>query len=299
MRAAWDLLVRLLFDQRLRAAFEADRAAVILAAGLSPADAARFMALDAEGLRRDAEGRALYLMSALCRPFPLSSAVLGAAPGGVARLREFLASPALFGPLGARSVAFGAHLAALTEHFDAPDEARGLLDALLSLERALVQNAAALREAAGLGRAPGPPKAPSPKDLRKGRLSLPPFLLVAELPTPLEQVVAALDGVGPEDAWHRILSGGLRLDRFVTVARADPQPVTLLFRGYVAGQSVERAGSGGVAPLVDVRHARAELSGTIGPLLSQLREGPRLDELAPARQELAKKLAEAGLIAVG
>ena len=37
MRAAWDLLVRLLFDQRLRAAFEADRAAVILAAGLSPA----------------------------------------------------------------------------------------------------------------------------------------------------------------------------------------------------------------------------------------------------------------------
>ena len=299
MRAAWDLLLRLLFDAELRAAFAANRGDVLLEAGLSELDATRFLALDVEGLRRDAEGRARYLMSALCRPYPLSAAILGAAPGGPAALTRFLASPALFGPLGARSAAFGAHLSALAEGLDAPPEAVALLGALLSLERALVQNAGALREAAALGRAPGPPRPPSPKDLRKGRLSLPPFLLVAELPTPLEQVVAALDGVGPEDAWHRVMAGSLSLDRFVTVARADPQPVTLLFRGYVAGQTVERAGGGGVAPLVDVRHARAELSGTIGPLLSQLQEGPRLDDLAQQRRELARKLAEAGLLAVG
>ena len=299
MKAAWDLLLRLLFDADLRRAFEADREAVIASAGLGEADAARFRAVDLEGLRRDAEARQRYLMSALCRPYALSAAAVGASPGGAAKLSAFLASPALFGPLGARTAAFGEHLMGLVRDLDAPDEAVGLLSALLGLERALVDNASALREAAGQGRAPGPPRPPSPKDLRKGRLTLPPYLLVAELPVPLEQVVAALDGVGPEDAWHRVVSGGLRFDRFVTVARADAQPVTLLCRGYVAGQSVERAGGGGVAPLVDVRHSRAELSGRIGPLLSQLREGPRLDELAPARQDLARKLAEAGLIAVG
>ena len=298
MKAAWDLLLRLLFDADLRAAFEADRDAVLSAAGLSEADRVAFAALDAEGLRRDALGRQRYLMSALCRPFPLTAAVVGAAPGGREAMVRFLATDALFAPLGARTVAFGEHLGALLEALDAPDEAVALSRALLALERALVDNAAALRRAAGEGRAPGPPRAPSPRELRVGRLTLPPYLLVAELPQPLEQVVAALDGAGPEDVWHRVASGSLSLDRFVTVARADLSPVTLLCRGYVAGQSVERAGAGGVAPLVDVRHARAELSGRLGPLLSQLQEGPRLDDLAPARRDLARRLLDAGLLAV-
>ena len=90
----------LLFDRDLRARFVGDRRAVLNESGLSPAARSRFQALDAAGLALDAELRERYLMSALCRGFPLTCAALGSLPEGDAALARFLAAPAVFAPLG-------------------------------------------------------------------------------------------------------------------------------------------------------------------------------------------------------
>lgn len=178
---------------------------------------------------------------------------------------------------------------------DAPASVLALLGAVLALERGLVDNAVALRAAAELGQAPGAPQAPSAAQLRRGRVGLPPYLVAVELPQPSELVRAALDGVGPEDAWHRVSSGLLSWDRVLAVGRAEEQPVTVLCRGYAAGLSAERAGAGGVAPLVDVRHLRVELLGRQSALLQLLAQNPRLDELPGPRQALLRRLVEAGV----
>ncbi|MCB9761137.1 MAG: hypothetical protein H6739_14955 [Alphaproteobacteria bacterium] len=287
-------LERLLFDQELRARFAADRGATLAAHGVEAPGL--FADLDLHGLELDAQVRRRYLMSALCRPFPLSAAALGAAPGGPARLSAFLASPHLFGPLGARTAAFGDHLARLLALADLPPVTKGLLQANLGWERALVDNAAALREAAARGEAPGLPPKPAASALKKGRLTLPPYLLAAELPLPTGLLRAALDGVSAADAWARVEAGALDPGRVVTVSRADPVPVTMLARGYVAGMSQDRAGAGGVAPLVDVRHLTVELSGRQGALLAMLQERPRLRDLPAARARVLRRLAEAGVL---
>lgn len=286
------LMERLLFDEELRERFFADRAAVIEEAGVPPA---LFLSVDAEGLRIDAEGRRRYLMSALCRPYPLSAAAIGAALGPHP-LSAFLASPALFGPLGQRSAAFGDHLARLLElSVRAPAPALELLRATLALERGLVDNAAALRAAAD--QAPGAPARPSSGQLKRGRIVLPPYFLAVELPAPPEILRAALDGVGPEDCWSRVQSSP-DFDRVVAVARGDAGPVTVLARGIVRGMSLERAGSGGVSPLVDLSHLSATLAGRQTGLVQSLL-GHRLGELPAARARVARALVEAGVLALG
>ncbi|MCB9741333.1 MAG: hypothetical protein H6740_01790 [Alphaproteobacteria bacterium] len=290
---------RLLFDPAERGRFLEDRGAALEASGLSHPEQAIFRDLDEQGLLVDAEIRRRYLMSALCRPFALTAAALGAAEGGAEALSAFLASPHLFDELGARSEAFGAHLQRLLDFntLDLPEPLQALLGATLSLERGLVASAARLRAAAEAGEAPGAPARPTKGQLKRASLSLPPHFLAAELPVPTALIVGALDGVGPGDAWHRVESGRLDLQRLVSVSRADPAPVTVLCRGYVAGMSSERAGAGGVAPLVDVRHLRVELGGRQARLIQGL-VGQRLSALPGARQELARRLAEAGVLAL-
>ena len=257
------------------------------------ADPALFLAVDAEGLRIDAEGRRRYLMSALCRPYPLSAAAVGAALGPRS-LSAFLASPAIFGPLGRRSAAFGDHLGRLIE-LSLPGPAQGLLQATLALERGLVDNAAALRQAAEA--APGPPQKPSSGQLKRGKIALPPYFMAVELPVPPELLRAALAGVGPEDAWARI-EAGLDFDRVVAVARGDAGPVTVLARGFVRGMSLERAGAGGVSPLVDLSHLSATLAGRQAAAVQAL-VGKRLGELPAARLRMARALVEAGVLGLG
>lgn len=293
---AWRLYERLLFDEALRDAYAADPEPVFDQHGLPEADRVRFRGLSLPGLKADAEGRRRYLMAALCRPYPLSAAAIGA--DDPRALSSFLASPALFLPLAERSARFGDHLSGLLDALEdrLPDAAGRLIRAVLSVERALVDNAAALRDAAGRGEAPGPPSAPSSAQLKRGRLRLPPYLLVAELPAPTELIRAALGGVGPEDVFPKIEAGQVSRDRLVTVARAEEQPVTLLCRGVVTGQSHERAGAGGLSPLVEVKHLRVELGGRQGPLLQSLQDEPTLKELPPAREALMRRLIDAGVL---
>lgn len=284
-------LMRLLFDEDLRERFLAERAATLdeaASSGLDSASVAYFSRLDGAGLEIDAAARRRYLMSALCRAYPLTAAAIGAAPGGARRLSAFLASIPDRDPSG-RSAAFGDHLARLLDldAWGAPPPAIHLCQAMLSLERAMVDNAAACREAIAAGRDVASARPPASTALKQKVLVLPPFSAIATLPAPTHLITAALDGVGPGDAWQRIEGGALDFDRLVTIARADASPVTVLTRAVPAG---------GGGELVEIRHLRVELRGRKDNWLMGLLGQQRLGELAPTQQALAKKLVEAGLL---
>jgi len=68
-------------------------------------------------------------------------------------------------------------------------------------------------------------------------------------------------------------------------------------RAHVTGRLVERGGSGGVAPLVDVAQRTVELRGRKGRWLQGL-AGERLADLPPAQKRLAVGLLKAGALVV-
>lgn len=292
---AYPGLVRLLFDGELRARLDHDRAGV--AAELDvPLEL--LAGVDLPGLALDADGRCRYLMSALCRAFPLSSALVGSRPGGAARLSAFLMSPSLFGPLRDRTAAFGQHLERVATL--APDPEKRVQQAILATiayERALAGNAATVREVVEAGGAVPAPRAPSRSDRRHGELTLPPHTIVVELPQPVAALQAALDGLTAADAWQRLERGAVEAARVRAVLRSEPSPVTVLARAHAVGHVLERGASGGAAPLVDVSQRTVELRGRKGRWLQSL-VGERLVALPPAHVRLATQLVEAGVLGV-
>jgi len=288
-------LIRLLFDAHARSRLSDDAEALAMELDVPPS----FLAdVDGEGLSLDADGRGKYLMSALCRAFPLSSALLGAPPGGTERLAAFLLSPDLFGTLGVRTAGFGRHLQRLAS-FE-PDSDKRVQQAVLAVldyERALAANAASVREAAAAGVSVPAPHVPDRATRRRGRLKLPAFTIVGELPQPMAALQAAMGGLSASDAWLRLEQGAVEWARIRAVIRSSPSPVTILARAHVTGLFVERGGAGGVAPLVDVSQRTVELRGRKGRWLQSLM-GERVSDLPPAHKRLAEQLVEAGVLTV-
>jgi len=289
-------LIQLLFDAELRGRLPDEAAAVAEELALP---LALLEGLDEKGLALDADGRRRYLMSALCRSFPLSSALLGAGVGGPERLAAFLTSSELFGSPSERTAAFGRHLFRLASfHPDTDTRVQQAVLSVLEYERALAENAAAVRAAVGQGIAVPPPTAPDRASRRRGRLQLPPFTIITELPQPMAALQAAMEGLSSADAWLRIDRGAVDGARLGAVLRSAESPVTVVARAHVTGRLVERGGSGGVAPLVDVAQRTVELRGRKGRWLQGL-AGERLADLAPAQKRLAEGLLKAGALTVG
>lgn len=288
-------LIQLLFDAELRARLPGE--AVAVAAELSM-PLSLLEGLDEAGLALDADGRRRYLMSALCRAFPMSSALVGAATGGPQRLAAFLTSSELLGSPSDRTAAFGRHLFRLASfHPDSDPRVQQAVLAVVEYERALAENAAAVRSAVGQGIAVPPPAAPDRAARRRGRLQLPPFTIITELPQPMAALQAAMEGLSSADAWLRIDRGAVDAARLGAVLRSAESPVTVVARAHVTGRLVERGGSGGVAPLVDVAQRTVELRGRKGRWLQGL-AGERLADLAPAQKRLAEGLLKAGALVV-
>lgn len=298
LAAQHDFLMALLFDETLRDRFAFDRAGVLAEAGLTGADAALFLQVDQRGLELDADSRRDYLMSALCRPYPIAASALGAMPGGARRLSGFLASPAVRGSLSERTRAFGDFLLETLQEnpTEAPDEVLQLIHGFLELERARAGTAAALRQSVEEGREPPRAVSHSNNAIKRGKLVLPPFCLAAELPVPSSVMTTALHHASPENAWSLIASRVLSLERVVSVARADEIPVTVLARALSAGRGLERAGAGGVSPIVEVTHRTVELSGRRGGLLAAFDGTRQLADLPPPLAALARNLLDAGLL---
>ena len=272
--SAHSLLLRLLFDAELRDRFFRDRDAVLA----EHPGCEALACLDRAGLELDARTRGRYLMSSLCRPYPLSAGALGAADPDA--LSAWLASPLLLAPLPERNAAFGAHLDRLAR-------LRGAtwLQPVLDWERGLVALAARARE-------------DTPTPVAPAGFSFAPHTLVVEAPWSFELLRGAMEGIDASDAWERIEARRVRPERVATVATARPVPVTLLARAVVGGATLERGASGGVGALIEVRHRTAELMGAQGARLRLLVGGPP-DRLSDADRRLGESLVEAGILLRG
>jgi hypothetical protein len=303
LRRQYDLMIQLMLDGELRERFYADdaRDEVIRELGLDDDDVAVLGGIDRFGLEVDARVRRDYILSALCRAFPLTAAGIGASAQGKNAIVAFLSSHRIRDTLGERTAAFGDHLGRLLSLGAVGLSRQGtvLLEGILTLERARVDVAAAVRaevEEKGPQAAPGPPAKPTASLMKRGKLALPPFFIAQELRMPLSVVQNALDDVSADSAWHKIRDGALSAGRLDAVARALPMPVTVASRAITRGVSVERAGAGGVSPLVDVRHLVAELSGAQGAWLQRFDGSRTLAELEPGVFRTARQLAEQGLL---
>lgn len=285
-------LIRLLFDAELRETLasqpEDSPQPFELPAALSP--------LDHAGLALDAEGRETYLMSALCRSFPRSAALLSCWPDGEANLGRFLTSPAIFGRITDRTEAFGKHLDRLCSFSSSGDPTIDQVTAtIVAAEQALASTAAAVRATILQGGTVPPPRPPGRAQRRHGRIEFGAHTAVVELPFPQAVLDAALEGLTSADAWQRISRNAVDSDRVYAVLRSRPTPVTVIARAYAAGHTIERAGAGGVAPTIDVAHRTVELRGSRARKL-QAMVGERLDDLPPASQRWVRSLVEAGVV---
>jgi uncharacterized protein (UPF0276 family) len=285
-------LLRLLFDAGLRDRLVAEDASLAEELQISPE---RLDGIDIDGLEIDAGARRTYLMSNLCRSHPIGAGILGAMEGGAEQLAAFVASPTMRGLLSERNKAFCAHLRKVLQLASLPSEERAFAGAFIEFESALVTTATQLRQEVHGGAPPPKVQTPGRAQRRSGSVVLPPFTLLVELPSSPQAMRAALSHISPQSAWAQIDAGALDIDRIRSVMRAEPTPVTVISRGIVTGMAGERAGAGGVSPILYVSWRTVELRGRQSRKIAAL-AGEKLSTLTARTKRVAETLLSAGII---
>ena len=236
--ATYDYWISLLFDEAMRNRFVADPAAALRASNLSEGEQRGFAQLDPTGLQIDARGRAQYLMRALCRPYPFTTACLGTAFDVPQRLRSFLKRIPSVGNTRERTFAFGAFLDELVcdNPWNAGPVVVELVRSVLAFELSLAKNAVQCRKAVQRGQPPAAIEKYSASAAKRRKLVLPAFMLVAELPQSFEVLANALGNPTPENVWDRVETGvNLDFHRLESVARGSTLPVTAVARAQILG----------------------------------------------------------------
>ena len=294
---SYDFLMRLLFDEKLRAKWSEDAQAVMAHADLSDSDKEMFSKVDPYGLALDAQGRGQYLMSALCRSYPLTVACLGTVKESVFRLQTFLKYIPSFESTEARTLAFGQFLRALVQ--DNPWQGKpALVEMILTLhgfELAVAENTARCRAAVNAGEAPPKIEKYSSGMLKKRPLVLPPYLLICEMPVSFGVLDQALSSPRPENIWQRVATHqNLDLPRLEAVAYGATQPVTVLARAEVTGIR----GAGAVASIIHVVHKKIELSGRKSMIFSQITGKQSLGAYPIETQKTWRQLVDLGFVSL-
>jgi len=294
------LLFRLLFDEEARERFVQNRGAFFDEEGVDDDTRRVFAQVSAAGLEADAAYRRDYVMSTLCRAFPLTVGMVGTRPEGRRALTAFLSSPSIFKSTRERNDAFAVHLERVVDLGSAAltaDEVRLLLP-VFATERARLRNAAELRAHVERQGAAGLTLGPAPKtgDKKRLKVALPPFFLAGVLPFGQRVLQNALDDIRPENAWPKIAHGHLAPERVQTVARSLHLPVTFVQRGVV--RRVVSSQAPGVPPLVEVTHLSAELPGQQGDVLQEFDGKRTLQELPHPLKTLATPLVDGQLLAL-
>ncbi|MCP4500215.1 MAG: hypothetical protein GY822_09675 [Deltaproteobacteria bacterium] len=302
LREQEDLLFQLLFDEVSRERFLLDRQNFLVKAKVSEETTRFFLEVNAFGLEVDAAFRKNYIMSTLCRAFPFTAAAIGASEKGRATLVRFLSSPALFVSTRKRNLAFAEHLENILE-FNAANLDSDIVRLLLpffQLEKARLENATKLRahvEKKGPSEKIQVLKPPTSNEKERGKVSLPPFFLLGEIPFPQSVLQNALDGVTPQNAWHKIQNQHLENMRVLSVARSLHMPVTLAQRGVLTQHSQSAVSE--IPPLIDVTHLAAELNGRAAKGLIDLDGSKTLSELPHSLRSLVTPLVDGGLLILG
>jgi hypothetical protein len=256
-RALFDLL----FDPALRECFRKSSDNALRGYALSDEERADFTGINAEALEMDAYMRVDFLLSHLCRAFPLSFSLASSLPGGLDLLRQLIDTRTMHTPPDERTPAFGARLRQLlvASPFSSAAEQAAVV-AIAEVELGMAMTAGALRRTltAGGSAPPAPPTLPA--DWPDQPVHMAAYVSAALIPRSYPQLQHALCPCPDAELWTH-LSGAPMSASVRTAALAQQTPRLLLAQARVTHLS---------ACDVNIEHATLELSDGFAPLFAHV-----------------------------
>ena len=292
-RALFDLL----FDHGLRERFQKSSSAALRDYGLSDEERADFSGIRADALAMDAWMRADFLLSHLCRAFPLSFSLVSSLPEGLDLLRRLIDTRTMRTPPDERAPAFGARLRELlaANPFNSTPEQSAVI-AIVETELGMAMTASTLRKtlAAGGTAPPGPPTLDA--RWRDRPVHMAAYVSATVIPRSHAELKNALCPCPDTDLWSHL--SGTQLPAPVrTASLAQEMPRLLLAQARVThlsacDVSIEHTTlelSDGFAPLF----AHVDGSTSVAGILEQMRRvgtpGPLLNGIENAFKQLLEK----------
>jgi len=298
-RALFDLL----FDHALRERFRKSPGTALRDYELDDSERADFFGIRSDALEMDAYIRADFLLSHLCRAFPLSFSLASSLPGGFELLRQLIDTSTMRTPPDERTPAFGARLRELlaASPFSSAAEQAAVV-AIAEVELGMAMTAGALRQtlAAGGSAPPSPPALPV--HWLEQPLQMAAFVSAALIPRSFPQLKQALCPCPDAELWTHLSDTPLPAS-VRTGALAPQTPRLLLAQARVTHLS---------ACDVNIEHATLELSDGFAPLfahvngatsvagiLAEMRRVGAPEGVLQGIQSAFRQLLEAGMIIVG
>ena len=298
-RALFDLL----FDHPLRERFRRSSSAALADYALSEEERADFSAIRADALELDAYMRADFLLSHLCRAYPLTFSLVSSLPGGLDLLRRLIDTRIMRTPPDERTPAFGARLREklATSRFSSAEEQAAVI-AIAESELGMAMTASALRRTSTSGSA-APVEHPALTGTWQDRpLQTGAYVSAAVIPLSYPQLKTALCPCAETDLWAHLC--GTPLPASVrTAALAQETPRLMMAQARITHRS---------ACDVNIEHATLELSDGFAPLLAhvdgkttvtgilaEMRRVGASEQLLKGIEAAFRQLLEAGMLTVG
>ena len=285
--------LNLLFHQDVREQLHSDISGCAMEQGVS---LSLLSGIDQVGLELDAQERASYILSSLCRLYPISCALIGSHNKGRDGISQFLSSPYIVGELSNRALAFGLHLERLLDFSILPKSITPPVLAFVRMEQALQQVRVQLRQQIEEGHHNIHIQRYN-EDLPDGTMQFPPHTIVAGLPFSTSMLKQVLEIPRSDEIWRHIDSGALSWERTLALLRAPEQPVTYLCRGLPKGFSSLRGPSGIASQQLEIQMHEMEIQGAHASMFSAL-AGSHTSELYRDILLQAKRLLAMGFLEV-
>ena len=295
-RALFDLL----FDHGLRDRFRKSSVAALHDYALDDDERADFSIIRADGLALDAWLRADFVLSHLCRTFPLAFSLTSSLPGGLDLLRQLIDTQTMRTPPAERTATFGARMRELlaANQFNSAREQAAVI-AIAEVELGMAMTGGALRQTLATGESP---PAPAP-GLDAGWLDRPvqmaPYVSAAVIPRSYPQLKSALCSCADTELWAHLSGTPLPASlRSEALTRDEPRlllaqaRVTHLSACDVSIEHTTMELSDGFAPLF----AHVDGKTSVAEILGQMRRIGAPEGVLQGIQAAFRQLLEAGMV---
>lgn len=254
-------LFDLLFDAPLRARFARESVAALAGYDLDESERADFATVRPDALELDARLRGDFLLSHLCRAFPLSFSLAATLPRGLDLLRELIDAPLMRTAPVRRPAEFGRRLRTrlAQERLSSTQEQAAAL-ALVEAELGMAMTAETVRESVLAGAPPPPPPTAPESGWQDFSLALAPHVSAALLPCSWPRLKGTLCPCADTELWDHLNTRPPAVSLRAR-ALAPGEPRVLLSRARCSRAS---------ACDVDVDHATLELGEGFAPLLQHV-----------------------------
>ncbi len=265
-RALFDLL----FDRTLRKRFCEVSIAALGEYELSQAERDDLAVIGAEAIELDATMRAHFILSQICRSFPLTFSIVSSLADGLETLKGLIDTQTMRTPPVERALRFGTRLSAcLTERAFASAKEKHAVMALAELELSMAWTGAALKTAVlttGVDESHHPPRTNGSFD---GRIKLADYVCLGLVPQPYAQLKRSLCPCVDTELWKHLSRHPLTAHHRHDILQREA-PRLMLARAYVGRMSR-------CEPVVEYR--TAELAAGFAHLFEHLNGATSADEI--------------------